>query len=411
MPPQESIKALLIAIGEDPAKAVQTINHYIPDYLLFFARPKADAAISDSIQPKIQRMPKRWDCVVAPDEDSLEECHKALSGQLAELLPVWQVQPGELVMDYSQATHAMGMAMWMAGSAYCTRVVFTQSPPSDPADSSKTFREFNPWDLMVTDESRKASRAFDTGRYPEARQRFASLRDRVSGGQKPIYKALSDLSEGYELWDAFQYQKAMEKIKAAHRALEMASIWGGPAGLKALMASVGRNVSFLERILMARQAPDRSVFLDLVESARRHAEGLRRFEDATARIMRALEVLAQIELQKRHGINPREVRADQLPASLRDSYAAAFKSRLDGRIKLSLYQCLDLLKELGDPLGERFHTQWDKFRLGLEAQGRSLLGHGFEPMKPERFRELFDAVLRISEVKPDDLPRHPQMKL
>ncbi|MCI0528694.1 MAG: TIGR02710 family CRISPR-associated CARF protein, partial [Nitrospira sp.] len=359
MPQQETIKALLISLGDDPQRAILTINHYRPEYLLFFATEQAKSLIELVIQPGIQQMPKRWDCVVTSNATSFTDCYQALAKQLSPLLHNWQIQPGELVVDYTAGSQSMVMALALAATDHCTRFVFA---------AGTVFQEANPWDQRAADEARKAAISFNQGRYAQARTSFSRLQERVSGSLKPLYKALSDLADGYDLWDGFQYQKALEKLKGAKRTLELSAVWGGPAGLKTVLTTVGENLGFLEKIMMAQRKPDRTHFLDLIANAKRQAEIHHHYEDAMVRVYRALEVLTQVQLDKAFGMKSQDVRPEQLPESVREEYRRSFTSELDGRIKLPVYAAYNLLKLLGDPLGQNFFNLWPQIKLILDVR-------------------------------------------
>jgi len=415
MPQSQNTKALLIALGGSPQKAIFTINHYRPEYLLFFTTQKAEDLIKQVIQPAIQQMPKRWDCVVTPDAANFVECYKVLARQLTELLRNWQVQPGELVVDYTEGTQSMVMAMALAASEYCTRFVFASgedlAPEAGKEEAAPALLESNPWDLKAGDEARQAAVHFNQGRYTQARLIFSRLQERVSGGSKPLYKALSDLADGYNLWDVFQYQKGLEKLKGAKRALELSAVWGGPPGIKAILAGVGENLVFVEKVMMAQRRVDRTLFLDLMGNAKRRAEIAHHYEDAMVRLYRALEALAQIQLENACGIKSQDIRPEQLPEGVREDYRQCFTSELDGKIKLPLNAAYHLLKALGDPLGQAFSNQWPQMKLVLDAQNHSILAHGFEPIKPERYQQMFDIVLKLGGASIEQLPRFPQMEV
>ncbi len=404
MPQQETTKALLISLGDNAQRAIFTINYYRPEYLLFFATEQTKSLIESVIQPGIQQMPKRWDCVVTPNVASFSDCYKVLDKQLSVLLHNWQIQPGELVVDYTAGTQSMVMALALAATDHCTRFVFSAEPGT-------VFQEANPWDQKAADEARKAAVSFNQGRYAQARITFSRLQERVSGSLKPLYKSLSDLADGYDLWNSLQYQKALEKLKGAKRTLELSAVWGGPAGLKAVLTTVSEDLSFLEKIMMAQRKPDRTIFLDLIANAKRQAEMHHHYEDAMVRLYRALEVLAQIQLDKAFGMKSQDVRLEQLPESVREEYRRSFTSELDGRIKLPLYAAYNLLKVLGDPLGQGFFNLWPQIKLVLDVHHQSVLAHGFETIKPERYQQLLDLVLKLSEARPESLPRFPRMEL
>jgi hypothetical protein len=47
----------------------------------------------------------------------------------------------------------------------------------------------------------------------------------------------------------------------------------------------------------------------------------------------------------------------------------------------------------------------------FDAADHALLGHGFEPIKPERFHQLYDLVLKLTGVVPADLPEFPSFNI
>ena len=79
---------------------------------------------------------------------------------------------------------------------------------------------------------------------------FREIEARVSGGQKPLYRAFADLADGYDLWERFHYRQAWEKLKTAVKAFEMASLWGGPPGLTSLLPAIKANAGFLEKLVL-----------------------------------------------------------------------------------------------------------------------------------------------------------------
>ena len=82
-----------------------------------------------------------------------------------------------------------------------------------------------------------------------------------------MYRAFADLAEGYGLWERFQYRQTWDKLKTAHKALEMASVWSGPAGLKSLLAVVKQNTGFLEKLVLDPGAVKETQPLDLLPHA------------------------------------------------------------------------------------------------------------------------------------------------
>ena len=264
-------------------------------------------------------------------------------------------------------------------------------------------------DELSVNARHEAAITFNRGRYQQAALLFQRIEKRVSGGSKPLYKALVDLSEGYALWDAFDYKGGWNKLQSARKALEMAALFGGPSGISGLMSGLKENILFLEKIVMGRQEVKAEIFLDLLANARRRAELEQRYEDATERLYRAIEVLAQVRLSEK-GFNTNDIDTVRLPASLREEFTRRYTSRIDGKIKVGLEAAYGLLLELGDELGLAFNKHWNSLKVLFEARNLSILAHGFAPIKPERYQQLWEMALKISDTRPERLPQFPRME-
>ena len=47
----------------------------------------------------------------------------------------------------------------------------------------------------------------------------------------------------------------------------------------------------------------------------------------------------------------------------------------------------------------------------LDAADHAVLGHGFEPVKPERFQQLLEIVVKLTNVQDVSLPKFPVLSL
>ena len=56
-------------------------------------------------------------------------------------------------------------------------------------------------------------------------------------------------------------------------------------------------------------------------------------------------------------------------------------------------------------------AQWPKIKTLFDAADHAVLGEGFEPIKTERYQQLFDAVLKLTGTHEADLPKFPVMNL
>ena len=251
-------KALLLAIGKDPAPAIACINHLSPELLCFFLAESQKETIESLVQPQISKMPQRWDWILTTDPESFAQSHQAITKNLPNILKTWGVQPGELVMDFSTATPAMAAAVALASRPFTSKVVQLRGADGSSSEAKtvivggepKVWEESNPWNEEAQQARQEACLLFNQGAFSSAAKKFRQIEKLVSGGLKPLYHSLCDVAEGYALWESFHYREAWDKLKTSLKALELASVWGGPPGLSTVLGSIKTNANFLESLVL-----------------------------------------------------------------------------------------------------------------------------------------------------------------
>jgi CRISPR-associated protein (TIGR02710 family) len=418
MAQDQPIKALVIALTDDTAAAVYSINRLKPDALCFVLPESGKALVESAVQPKIERMPRRWDWLVIAETGEFAGCYQTLARSLPDLLQTWEVQPGELVVDVTGATPAMAGALTIAALPWSSRIVSLiparegqNSEPLDLGGKRVIWEQINPWDEAASVSRREGSETFNRGHFSAAARLFREIEMRVSGGQKPLYRAFADLAEGYDFWERFHYRQAWDKLKTAAKALEMASLWGGPQGLKAVLPAIKANAGFLEKLVLDPAEVKEFVVLDLLAHAGRRLHAAHDPEAAMIALVRALEAVAQRRLFKSHNIKSWDARPEQLPQTLQETCRTCYLEDIDGKYKLPLQAQFRVLAGLGDQLGQAFLREWPTMKPLLDAANHAVLGHGFEPIKSERVQQLYEVVVKLAGVADSSLPIFPKLNL
>jgi CRISPR-associated protein (TIGR02710 family) len=401
---EQNVKALILSVGTSEDAAVSSINRLNPECICFFVSEAGKGEVDQKIIPRIERPPKQWDQIVTPDPDDFLKCCRVLTAGIPAMVARWQAEPSQVVVDATGGSPTMASALVLCSIDHASGY---QTAGGGTPEAE--LQRVNPWDELAAGARREAARAFNHSRFRGASDQFTRIQTRVSGGGKPLYKALSVLSLGYAAWDAFDYRQGWNRLQEAKKSLEMATVFGGPPGLKGLVGGMKANLSFLERIAMGSQEIKPELFLDLLANARRRALHEQRYEDAVARLHRALEVLSQVALSRR-GIRSSAVDPAKVPESVRAETISRNTREIDGKVHLGLVPGFRLLKAMGDPLGDRFDKQWNNIKVLLEARDASVLGHGFAQVNPERYQQLFDLVLKISERRTEEIPVFPRME-
>jgi CRISPR-associated protein (TIGR02710 family) len=414
----QPIKALVIAFVDDASSAVYSINRLKPEALCFVLPEASKALVESAIQPNIQQMPRRWDWIVLADTAEFSTTYQPLARSLPDLLQTWEIQPGELVVDLSGATAAMASSLSLVTLPWTSRLIELRPEREGLGGDrvgldSKTlvWTQSNPWDEQATVSRREGCELFNQGLFDAAIKLFREVELRVSGGQKPLYRAFADLAEGYGLWERFHYRQAWDKLKTAMKAIEMASLWGGPPGLKAVVPPIKANAGFLEKLVLDPAEVKEFVPLDVLAHAHRQLLFRRNPEAAMIALVRALEGFAQVRLHKAHKIKSWDVLPEQLPQALQEICRTCYLEDIDGKYKLPLQAQFRVLAGLGDQLGQAFLREWQKMKPLLDAASHGLLGHGFELVKSERVQQLYDVVVRLTGTAESSLPKFPVLRL
>jgi CRISPR-associated protein (TIGR02710 family) len=412
------IKALVITLTDYPGAAVYSINRLRPESLCFVLPESAKSLVESAVQPKIEQMPRRWDWVTLSDAEHFPSCYQTVARSLPSILKGWEVQPGELVVDLTGATAAMSGSLLLVTRPFTSRVV-SLVPPAEGRDGEAVsidgqgfiWVQINPWDEAATVSRQEACDYFNRGSFVAAAALLRLIEMRVSGGQKPLYRAFVDLADGYDLWERFHYRQAWDKLKTSTKALEMASVWGGPPGLKGLLPAIKANAGFLEKLVLDPAEVKELIAFDLIANARRRLDVDRDPERAMVALVRALEAVAQRQLFKQYRIKTWDFQPEQLPQALQETCRACYLDDVDGKYKLPLEAQFRTLAGLGDQLGPGFLRQWPTMKPLLDAANHSVLGHGFEPIKAERVQQLYEVVVKLSGVSETSLPRFPALTL
>ena len=418
MAQDQPVAALIVALTAALAPAVYTINRLRPDSLCFVLPEAVKTLVETDVQPRISELPRRWDWVVVSDPDHFPSCYQTIARSLPKMLRAWEIDPGALVVDVTGATAAMAGAVILAATPFTSRIVSLVDPKEgregdvvDFEGGERLWISINPWDEAAEAVRREGCELFNRGAFVAAATVFRQIESRVSGGQKPLYRAFADLAEGYDLWERFHYRQAWEKLKSAVKAMEMSSLFGGPPGLKATIPAIKANAGFLERLVLDPAEVKELLAFDLLAHAGRRLHSAHDTEAAMRALVRALEAFAQQRLLKQYRIKTWDVQPEQLPQAFRDTCRNCYLEDIDGKYVLPAQAQFRVLAALDDPIGHAFLKEWPAMKPLLNAANQAVLGRGAETVKAERVQQLFNVVVKLSNAGDASLPKFPTLNV
>ncbi len=414
----EKIKAMIVSVGGTSAPIIFSLNRSKPEYICFFISKQTKKMLEEEIIPNLDFEPRHYDWIVTSNAESLSDCYSELSKQFQALLEKWEVDPKDVCVDFTGGTKTMSVALALAtvDESCCYSYVGGDERSKGGVGvvvngKEKMWFVENPWDQIALTEKKEASILFNKARYASAADILEKCIARVSGEQKPFFKALREMVRGYDLWDRFRHKEAKDRLYKSYDVLSAFSHGSEKKEVKDLVKRLYENIEFLEKLLSSDR-PSTLYFHDLLANARRRSELEKKFDDAVARLYRAIEVLSQAELKKVYGIETSNVEANAIPWTLREEYLSRYKDKRYSKIKIPLFASYQLLKELGNELGKEFFNLYDKeIRSLLDIRNSSILAHGFNPVDEKTFLKLFDSIMKCSGTEEENIPKFPILKV
>jgi len=403
---------LALTVGGSCAPVVTAIRDYNPDFVVFIVstgsrgsrsmvdgQSKPCAAEDKTPLPNILEQTglpgDKCTFIELDDPDTLHLCYQKIRDGLNKHTVAradWRK-----IADYTGGTKTMTAALILVALELGWELSVVRGNRTDllkVRDGTEMASLVNTWEVRARQQLEQAEILFTQYAYSSAGQLVESLLRTAPLSpelQREIQRFVT-LSRGFDAWDRFDHVRAVQ-ILAPYQS-EIVPQW-----------------KFLKILTGQSKGTGYEPVFDLVRNAeRRAARG--RYDDAVARLYRALEMLAQIRLKQRApSLDSSDLKLDLLPENIRQTYA-----NRQGKIKLGLLEDYDLLNALEDPLGESFASERRKILATLEKRNASILAHGAQPCDENIYNEMHSETLRLLEqglkatgVKVDS-PQFPRMQ-
>jgi CRISPR-associated protein (TIGR02710 family) len=177
--------------------------------------------------------------------------------------------------------------------------------------------------------------------------------------------------DAFGKWDIFEYEKAYEILKNSAKQYK-------------------EEFSYLLKLLGKEKCTGYEPVFDLISNAERQSQnGF--YDNAVARIYRALELFAQIRLKKEYSIDPSKLQESLEKTKDPDKWKS--KKNEKGEIKIGLkdaYELLGNLRDTKDIFGLVYIQHKNKFENMLQIRNNSKLAHGNQPISEKECTEMME---------------------
>lgn len=406
-------KALVVSVGGTPEPIIFSIKYHRPEYIIFFSSYESSRSVTEILQ-KIDYAPNHYK-IETEDANNLLKCYETLKRELPKYIERLKLNKEDILVDYTGGTKTMSSAIVLASRNLGYEFCYIAGKERDKGGLGvvKTGTEepvivYNPYNFYGEELNKDFEILFNTYRFTRALE----VLDEILGMVKDdsliqMYKILQRITNGYLDWDNFNHKSAKNHLDRGYRELDVFCAGSRNNRYMDLRSGLKKNLEFLENLINKK---GEFLVYDLIANADRRAYVEGRYDDAMARLYRALEKTAQNELSS-IGINSSKVQKEQIPEDLREEYVRRYYDEEIKTLKISLYASYRLLEHLGNELGKIFMENYEKSIKGiLDARNNSILAHGDQPITKEKYEQMRDILINFIGGE-EKLPKFPQIKI
>lgn len=403
---------LICTVGGTPEAIIAAIRYWKPARALFVASSETEKDV-EAMASDSGLQPGGWDKMAVANAQDFGDCVRRMRS-LDETVGSWR-QRGpaySVVVDFTGGTKCMSAALSLVSGRWPCRFSYVGGTERTKggvgivvSGKERPVYTQNPWNANGYQAIEDGCLLFDQQAFmPAARQLDEARKAADDESIKRTLSTFHSLCEGYGRWDQFQHADALQRINEVLKNRNDLRAELGATRSDRVLSVIEQNLKSLKQIV--HEPRSRAMVGDLLANASRRKREAR-YDDAVARLYRAIESLAQLALAERHGIpNTDNVDLESLPESLREHW----KSRVEnGTVRLGLQDAYELLDLLGDEAGKVFKDlKLDNRQCSpLAARNQSILAHGFAPVGEATFKKLWDAAIRLGGFSEQDLPIFP----
>jgi CRISPR-associated protein (TIGR02710 family) len=408
-------KVMIMSIGGSPEPLKKSISEHCPEEVIFFASHDSVKMIGEAVS-ECEKKPKTV-CQITEDEHSLYESYKA-ARKCLDRVKKMKIDPAEIMVDYTGGTKVMTASLVLATVGepfkfnYVGGMQRTKEGMGVVVDGSeKMFQEMSPWSVFAEEERRQIVILFNLRRYSAVIEIIDSLSQRKLPNEISFYFSFVRLlSEGYLLWEQFNHKEAVVRIGKGIEKLKQYVEFFKTENLLDFENSVESSKKSLEKIIEATKGLSvmHPLLLDdLINNSRRRMADAQ-YDDAAARIYRALEMHGQIVFKSVTGFDTGKVPLSAVPENIKEEFIAKHYNRAIDALKLPLQATFTFLKESGNQWGDKFFERKKEIENIQSNRNKSILAHDINPVGRHAAESIFKTITDFIGFKNElDFPELP----
>lgn len=418
---------MICTVGGTPDPLIESIKKKNPDFVYFIASQETVKAIGKIVEDTNLSI-NRYKSYIIEYAESIIETYEVSRGIIKKIKE--RDNNTKIFINHTGGTKSMSAGVVLAGSEYGCSFVYVGGKERDKGGVGIVTGDMivkdeqYPYHLIVEKNLMEVVDYFNRYQYETCINILndidAKLIDNYEKSKQLRITAriLNDFITLIRSIDSFKFKKieylgqnkpVLAIVKAITKDLEMISFDSN------ILKKVGGYLKRSEEHIQGLQENNlRIIFCELINNAeRRVSEG--KYDDAVARLYRAIELIAQMKLMGLDVIdedrlrenNVFAIKLEKLREKLSDEKIEEYKKGqkeedLDnGIIKLPLKKSYRLLADLGDEFSNNFLKD-EEFKTLLQKRNDSILAHGLIPVSKEDAEGLLRKVVYMPNLIIED---------
>ena len=393
MTPTANISAALVSVGGSAAPVLFTLRRHRPAHVWYFCSA-GSRQVADEIHAQLDWHPAPRFIEVERFEE-LGPCYRELRRKIPEILDETKVPPAAVLVDYTGGTKTMSAALVLAATELFVQFSYVGGEQREKGGlgvavdgKERVFCQGNPWSDLAIREVERARDLWAGCQFEGAARVLREVATRVPHQLR--FEAVADLADAMAARHRLDFKEAVKKLGGVQKSLPALFDGHNDHGL----------IAFTSECLQVcdactKDTASETFLRELLDNTlRTAAQG--RYEDAAARLYRAMEMQGQLwlaESAKGLFVNGHCRREDvsNMPDSLKDlPFCQPGKS---GEVKLSLEQLYLALNQLGDSRARKVaedlaQDRKSRWRQATEKRNTSILAHGVSPIGRDGFETM-----------------------
>jgi len=390
-------KVMVVTIGGSEEPIIYSLKTHKPNFIYFIPSRKTENGIQKIVDAAYSTNSRvKYKSFVAENAEDLLQAYKACQEAFHEIKKL-KLDEYEILADLTGGTKVMSAGLALAAADQGVQVVYVSghSRTKDGIGIVENGTEYvisrsHPYDITAKSQIESFRSNFNSCRFEAAIDDCNAIIGKGNESLKNIFGALKDICEAYRSWDLFNFKRAAHHLNCGIDRLQKLLFNRNDlqSSFSPYMSKVAEHLRRLNDI----KTDDFTIDLveELVANAkRRAAEG--KYDDAVARLYRALELLAQVEFKEVYGRSTTQFPLSLLEENIRNKIYP--NSHAERQADIGCRQAFEILAEMKRIIGSIYSANKKEIHELLAARNNSIMAHGTSPIDKkafDKFLQLFD---------------------